>query len=134
MLFRSHMLYFCTINHGNFPFFQKTVSPPLDLLFVKTGVFRIYYTDKSGSCQSVQAQFSTGFSERKIAISRGVGVKSIRQHVIPSHAAAWRGNPPVRAKICQNQVKILGDCHGFLRNPRNDSSNQLPDKQEFVIH
>ncbi len=56
----------------------------------------------------------------------------MQKHVIPSHAAAWRGNPPVRAEIYQMQVKILGDCHGFLRNPRNDSTNYLPDKRELA--
>ena len=32
----AHILYFCTVNHGNFPFFQKTF-PSLGLLFRETG-------------------------------------------------------------------------------------------------
>jgi hypothetical protein len=32
----AHMLYFCTINHGKFPFFQKAVLPPSDLHMRKT--------------------------------------------------------------------------------------------------
>ena len=32
----AHILYFCTVNHGKFPFFQKTF-PSLGLLFRETG-------------------------------------------------------------------------------------------------
>jgi hypothetical protein len=49
----AHMLYFCTINHGKFPFFQKAVLPPLDLLVWKTEIFRIHYTVDAGNCQSL---------------------------------------------------------------------------------
>ena len=40
----AHMLYFCTINHGKIPFFQKTVFPSLDLHIRKcpdSGIFQI---------------------------------------------------------------------------------------------
>ena len=48
------MLYFCTINHGNFSFLSKDVISPLDLQTSKTTVFRIHYTVKLPKCQSLK--------------------------------------------------------------------------------
>ena len=50
--------------------------------FVKTGVFRIYYTDKSGACQSVLLHFSAGFSKTGLAIKRKFVIQKILQGIL----------------------------------------------------
>ena len=47
------MLYFCTINHGKFPFFQKTVSV-LGYMRSKSEDFRIYYTVRHRKSQPTE--------------------------------------------------------------------------------
>ena len=67
----------------------------------------------------------------KIAISWAVGAKNYNNmsfRAMPQHGV---GIPRLGQKNVENQVETLGDCHGFLRNPRNDSTNQLLDKREF---
>ena len=72
------MLYFCTINHGNFPFFQKTFSS-LDLrtgnISRMTGNFRIYYTIAQVNCQCETAQIryeNSGFTDCGLTCSISV--------------------------------------------------------------
>ena len=51
----AHVLYFCTVNHGNIPFFSKDFFV-FGYMWPENTVFRIYYTVKSGECQFPSSQ------------------------------------------------------------------------------
>jgi hypothetical protein len=68
----AHVLYFCTVNHGNIPFFSKDVFV-FGYMWLENTVFRIYYTVKSRECQfpSLQNQ------DEKLASKRTGGTMTL---------------------------------------------------------